>query len=208
MRSLPTLATLLLWSPAVIAETYRGYELPPYVIEERSEDIEIRRYAPHLLAVVTVDGDQNAAVSKGFRILAAYIFGKNAGTQKVAMTVPVSQEPAKISMTAPVTQRTNGGAWDVAFMMPATWTRDTLPSPLNADIRFEETKSEILVVRRFPGWATTGRIATESARLRQSAAKAGLATEGDVRVMYYDDPFTVPWRRRNEVALRVAPLEN
>lgn len=55
---------------------------------------EVRRYAPYLMAEVTVEGeDMRDALSQGFRAIAGFIFGKNlapsgGGSEKVAMTSP------------------------------------------------------------------------------------------------------------------------
>ena len=35
----------------------------------------------------------------------------------------------KIAMTAPVTQQTDGDRWTVRFIMPSSWTMETLPTP-------------------------------------------------------------------------------
>ena len=72
--------------------------------------------------------------------MAGYIFGKNRGERKIAMTAPVTQtEGKKIAMTAPVTQAASGedGArWRIQFMMPAEYSLEALPEPLDPAIRF------------------------------------------------------------------------
>jgi hypothetical protein len=67
--------------------------------------VEVRQYAPHIAAEVTVSGERDAAINAGFRVLAGYIFGGNEVRAKVAMRTPVKQVPSeKIAMTTPVTQ--------------------------------------------------------------------------------------------------------
>ncbi len=92
---------------------------PSYQLVARQDNIEIRDYAPMIVAQVTVTGERQPAISQGFRQIADYIFGNNQPAQKVAMTAPVIQqavtEPAtgqpadkkgaKIAMTAPVIQQ-------------------------------------------------------------------------------------------------------
>ncbi len=83
-------------------------ETPSYVEVERSGAFEIRRIQPQIVAATTVDAeDRDEASSKGFRILADYIFGGNVSQDEVAMTAPVSAAPKtesgkNIAMTAPV----------------------------------------------------------------------------------------------------------
>ena len=93
-------ATALFMS--VVASTAQAIEEPAYTIEKawEAEQIEIRSYTPRVMAVTTMQGDEN----DGFRVLAGYIFGGNAGEEKIAMTAPVQQ-----SMK---------GEQEMAFMMP------------------------------------------------------------------------------------------
>ncbi|MBN8649776.1 MAG: heme-binding protein [Caulobacterales bacterium] len=78
---------------------------PIYFVEHKLGAFEIRNYSPYLVAEVSVSGTRDAAINKGFRILASYIFGENHNKSKIAMTAPVSQTEntrQKIAMTAPV----------------------------------------------------------------------------------------------------------
>jgi hypothetical protein len=184
--------------------SYRGYEMPPFTVEAQLGAAEIRAYAPHLLAEVTVAGDRDAALGQGFSMLARYIFGANDGGGKVAMTVPVAQRPGTpIAMTAPVTQRGGDDVWTVSFMMPAGFTRDTLPRPDNDAIRFVETAADRQIVLTFSGRGTGTNLTAHEAELRAIAAAAGLDLGDGPFFYFYDDPFTLPWNRRNEVAFRL-----
>ncbi|MBI1418762.1 MAG: heme-binding protein [Limimaricola sp.] len=181
---------------------YNGYEAPPYSVERQLDGAEIRAYAPYIVAEVTVRGPSGSALNQGFRMLAGYIFGGNQGQAKVAMTTPVTQTaaPEKIDMTVPVTQTGGDGVWTVTFMMPRQYTLDTLPKPNNDAIRFVQIPAERQVVLGFSGWATAGRVARKTAALDAIVAREGLDVTGPVRTYYYDAPFTLPWKRRNEVA--------
>ena len=57
---------------------------------------EVRDYASLVVAEVTVSGDQKEAASRGFRLLAGYIFGGNKRRQSIAMTAPVAQAPVGV----------------------------------------------------------------------------------------------------------------
>ena len=65
-----------LWGPIV-----SNVEQPNYKVAERSGAIEIRDYAPMIVAEAQVSGDRREAISKGFRIIADYIFGNNTAAQ-------------------------------------------------------------------------------------------------------------------------------
>jgi hypothetical protein len=101
-----------LWGPIV-----SNVEHPKYKVFERTGSIEIRDYAPMIVAEVEVKGERREAISKGFRVIADYIFGNNTRAQKV--TAPVTQQGSeKIAMTAPVTQEGGGNTWRVRLIMP------------------------------------------------------------------------------------------
>jgi hypothetical protein len=183
---------------------YRGYEGPAYAVEVRDGAFEVRRYAPQIVAEVTVAGDRGRALSRGFRVLAGYIFGGNDGAAKVAMTAPVAQEPARIAMTSPVAQQAAGDGWVVRFTMPSDFTLATLPRPRDPAIRLVGLPGDRQAVLRFSGLAGAGAWAAREAELAAWVAARGLRPTGPVRHYWYDDPFTLPWRRRNEVAQPVA----
>lgn len=73
-------------------------EEPKYKVTNSDGSFEIRQYAPILIAETLVEGDMDEASSKGFRLIADFIFGNNqiadASTgEKIAMTAPVTVEP-------------------------------------------------------------------------------------------------------------------
>jgi hypothetical protein len=179
---------------------YKGYEAPPYRVERAEGAVELRAYAPHLVAEVTVGGDRSAAVGTGFRILAGYIFGGNAEGREIAMTVPVSQTPELPAGAAGTLRAAAEGPWTVRFMMPSEFRPSTLPPPEDGRIRFVTTRAERQIVARFSGFPSTGAFERQAAALREMAAAWGVETTGAPHLYYYDDPFTLPWNRRNEIA--------
>ncbi len=185
--------------------TYRGYELPPYTVLRQFAQAELRQYAPQLVAEVTVAGERDEAINAGFRILAGYIFGKNEGSRKVAMTTPVTQTPAAetIAMTTPVTQTKAGQAWVVRFGMPKQYTMETLPTPTDARIRFAITPPSKRAAVRFSGFAGDAKIAKQTERLDAFITQQQLKRVGEPVMAFYDDPFTLPWNRRNEISAEV-----
>lgn len=101
---------------------------PAYTVLRSDGAIELRAYGPVIAAEVVLHGDRSAALSEGFRLIAAYIFGDNSPKMKIAMTAQVEQQGAqKIAMTAPVVQQADADTWTVRFIMPRGWTMETLP---------------------------------------------------------------------------------
>lgn len=197
-------ATVLATATPVTADTYKDYQAPRYTVTQQSGAFEVREYEPALMAEVTVRASQSSALRKGFQILAGYIFGGNTSASSVAMTSPVTQSSAEtIAMTSPVTQSGEDGLWTVGFMMPREYTMDTLPTPKDNAIRFVMTEPSQQIVVTFSGWASAGTMQEKETELRAFAQAEGLDVTGAAQYLYYDDPMTLPWKRRNEVALTV-----
>jgi len=187
-----------------MADAYDGSEMPKYTVTRTDGPIELRDYAPRIMAEVTVTSDRSGAGSQGFRILAGYIFGSNEGGAKVAMTTPVSQAPGEtIAMTTPVTQSGQESTWSVQFMMPSSYTLQTLPKPKDDRIRFVTLPAQKQVVLTFSGTARDRALTTQEAALRDWAKAQGLRLTAGPFFYFYDPPWTMPWNRRNEVAFDV-----
>jgi hypothetical protein len=199
---LPTLAAAAL---IAAAPTAHAIEEPAYTLVQAFDRFELRRYAPYLVAEVTVAGPQDEAGDRGFRILAAYIFGDNEGQRKVAMTAPVTQAaaPKMIEMTAPVMQSEADGGFVVRFMMPGAFTLETLPEPTDARIRLARVPQAMFAVVRYSGSWSAANYDAHLATLRQGVEAEGISTVGDPVWARYDAPW-MPWfLRRNEIWLRV-----
>ncbi|MDT8858052.1 heme-binding protein [Paracoccaceae bacterium Fryx2] len=207
MRWIMVLALAVALMPGVPqraeAEMYKGTETAAYQVVRKVGPAELRRYDSLVVAEVTAEGDRAGAANRGFRVLAGYIFGGNAGSAKIAMTTPVAQAPAgeKIAMTTPVAQMGSGTHWTVRFTMPGTYRLDTLPKPEDSRIRLFETPPRRVLVLGFSGTPTAAALDRATASLRAIAKAERLETTGMPEFLFYDSPFTLPWNRRNEVAL-------
>jgi hypothetical protein len=180
-------------------------EEPKYTVVHQYDGFEVREYAPYLVAEVVVPGPAEEAGNRGFQILAAYIFGKNQGERKIAMTAPVAQAPApaKIEMTAPVTQAAVKGGYVVQFTMPRAYTLETLPEPLDPQVKLKEVSGGRFAVIRYSGTWSERNYDEHLQKLERGAEAAGLRTTGSPIYSRYNAPF-VPWfMRRNEIWLKV-----
>ena len=183
-------------------------EQPKHTVETADGKIELRRYAPYIVAEVEVGGDQKRAVEAGFRKLAGYIFGANQGRAKIAMTAPVAQARApkgeKIAMTAPVAQTpTAPGRWTIQFMMPSAYSLDTLPRPNDPDVRFRTEPARRMAVLTYSGVANAKNFAERTAELRAWITAKGLKARGEPVLAQYNPPWTPWFMRRNEVQIEV-----
>jgi len=168
---------------------------------------EVRDYPALVVAEVTVSGDQKEAASKGFRLLAGYIFGGNKRRQSIAMTAPVAQAPTseKIAMTAPVTQIQSAGEWVVRFTMPSAYSMEMLPEPNDPKVHLRLLPPTRFAVLQFSGLARTDDVAAKTAELEKLARTHRLRTIGPASLAQYNPPWTLWFMRRNEVMIAVEP---
>jgi hypothetical protein len=190
-------------------------EEPKYLVLEKSEPFELRAYAPRIVAEVKVGGDLDSASSQGFRLIAAYIFGKNQVTEKIAMTAPVGIEPsdesksAKIAMTVPVgiegtkSFESSSNQWTVSFVMPSEYTLATLPKPLNPQVKIREVPAEKRAVILFSGFNSPEKTQAKTQLLQDWIKTKNLKTTGDPQFARYNPPWSLPFMRRNEVMIQV-----
>ena len=187
-----------------------GAEEPRYTRRQLTDTVEIRRYGPRIAAETTVLDDENRARNAGFRRLAGYIFGGNHLDQTIAMTAPVSQQSARggeqIAMTAPVVQVAGSeGGWVIRFFMPAKWTMETLPTPNDDQVRLVTVPPETVAVLRFSGDRSPNAVAARTDELLKALQDKGINPRGEAQAWFYDPPWTLPMRRRNEIAVPVDP---
>lgn len=185
----------------------RCVEEPHHIRRHLTEDVEIRQYGPRIAAETTVKGDKQRALSTGFRRLAGYIFGGNHPGAEIAMTAPVVQQPSggeDIAMTAPVSQTGSADeGWTVRFYMPSKWSMETLPAPASDDIRLVPVPAETMAVLRFTGDRGPRAVAANTDRLMKTLCDNDIEPTGQAVAWFYDPPWTLPFLRRNEVAVGI-----
>lgn len=184
-------------------------ETVPYTVVATLGEVELRRYPP-LVTVETVAATENEA----FRRLFRYIAGASDGTREFSMTVPVSVggRGESIPMTTPVEVGIDSRGVDdmpddgvrMAFSLPAAYSTETVPAPTDHRVSVVSVPERTLAVRQFSWRPTAARVASERDALLAALDHASVATVGEPFYMGYDAPWTLPWRRRNEVAVEVA----
>ena len=189
----------------VFAVEAMAIEKAKYQVVESDKNFELRQYAPRIVAETFVAGDFEAVGNVGFRRLYDYINGKNVKNQNIAMTAPVTQEAEseKIAMTAPVTQEKLQDRWRITFLMPAEYTMERLPRPLDGLVQLKEEPGYLMAAIRYSGTWSQKRYEKNKALLQAAIAKRGLTPVGQPIWARYDPPF-MPWfLRRNEILIRV-----
>ena len=198
------IVAVLLLGAALLGPIASNVEHPKYTLVERSGAIEIRDYAPMIVAETEVRGDRREAISKGFRLIADYIFGNNTAAQKVPMTAPVMQDSEKIAMTAPVTQQGDGNTWRVRFIMPSKYTMETPPKPNNSAVVLKEIPGKRFAVIRFSGMGGKDSVDRHTKELEEFISAKKLTPLSPPTYAFYNPPWTLPFLRRNEVMVETA----
>mgnify|MGYP001358643683 FL=1 len=172
-------------------------EEPKYQILKSNKNYEIRKYKDRLAVEVTYSNEDS-----GFRYLFNYISGENTTSEKVSMTVPVTQS-VKIDMTAPVTQSTKNGEMVMHFFLPTKFTLDTAPKPTNNRVSLVVLEGGIYAVIKYSGRVTNKNFQKQYKILKDSLVRDNINfIEPAIRATF-NGPFTLPILRRNEVMMKI-----
>ena len=167
----------------------RNIERYPYVVKKKYKRFEIRSYETTLFTSVKLStkGYKNSS-SKGFSILAGYIFGNNERNEKISMTSPVSMS-LEDSMT-------------MMFMVPKKFNKDMLPKPNQSSIEFKEEPAKIMAAISFSGWANDTKIEKYKQHLKAALDAEGIKYSNKFYFFGYNAPYEV-FNRKNEVIVEL-----
>ena len=149
---------ILLFNIFSIKQTM-SYEEPKYKTIKTSDVYEIREYDDRLAVEIEYSNEDS-----GFRYLFNYISGENKSSEKVKMTVPVTQS-VKINMTTPVTQSTQDGKMKMQFFLPSKFTLENAPQPTNKRVNLIIIKGGVYAVISYSGRLTNRNYSTLSVSL-------------------------------------------
>ena len=184
-------------------------ETPKYKVLRKDGKIEVRKYQTYINAEIEVEGSSyNSAGNYAFGSLADYIFGNNISSSKISMTAPVSSTKIhtseKIAMTVPVaTSKVMDNKYRVTFTMPSKYSMETLPKPVNKNVRLVEVKSHEVLVIKFSGYTSDDKVNRKTEELKTWAAKNGINIKTEGTVSRYDPPWMPGLFRRNEIQFDV-----
>lgn len=191
-----------------------GLETPSYEVIVKRPSFEIREYQPFSVCKVPMSKPRPDAIAtdqkvsqpqlsgaSSFGALAGYLFGKN-------------KEERAMKMTTPVLTTGEGEDKSMAFVLPSDyWQEESLrnaPTPLDnslVELKREDIKQVAVVM--FGGFASSKDVESKKEKLLQSLENDKdwmVSPESEeFTLAQYNDPFTPPWRRRNEVSISVVP---
>ena len=167
----------------------RNIETYPYSINEKYNTFEIRSYEETLFTSVKLSttGYENSS-SKGFSILAGYIFGGNERNEKISMTSPVAMK-LEDSMT-------------MMFMVPKELKKEMLPKPNQSLIEFKEEPAKTVAAISFSGWANDKKIEKYKQKLQSALDAEGIAYTERFYFFGYNAPYEF-FNRKNEVIVEL-----
>ena len=183
-------------------KTPENLKTPKYVTLRRYRDFEVREYEKFFVAETTVNSNTGSAkmedseAGQAFNRLAGYIFGKNEQNEKMEMTTPVfSNKNQKMQFV--VEESSNS------------------IKPVDGLVAVKDRERFLVAVASFSGIANKEITDETEKKLREAMKREEsindgvefLPRRGDefVELAQYNDPFTNPLQRRNEVLIA---LEN
>ena len=151
-----------------------------YDVVHKTDIYEIRNYSDRLVVQVLNKGDNNS-----FRKLFDYISGQNKNSEKIAMTIPV-------------TQTKEDGQQYMQFYLPSKFNKDTTPMPNNPDLEITTIPEGYFAVIEFSGRSSDKNFAKHNKILKQKLLEDNISIKGFAIRATYNSPFTLPPLRRNE----------
>ncbi|MFC1842952.1 heme-binding protein [Candidatus Dependentiae bacterium] len=161
---------------------------PGYTVLQKKHGYEIRKYEPYIIAHVVFPGSYKAVANKGFRVLANYIFGGNKQNVRMSMTAPVFVE-----------KKVKIDGYDIAFVMPPFYKKETLPEPKDDRIKITEKPSEKVAAYSFTWYPSAKRVKQKKEEFMALLKRDGITQRSNVILARYNPPFILPFLMRNEL---------
>ena len=112
-------------------------------------------------------------------------------------------ESEDVSMTAPVRTDRDGEGVRMEFVLPAEYTPETAPRPTDPRVELVIRPSRTIAVLGFSGSARDRKAKEIESKLLETLAEEGIEAIDEPTLLQYNDPYTPPFMRRNEVAVEV-----
>lgn len=188
-----------------------GLETPKFTVVVQRKGYDVRDYDAFTICSVPVAkprpdsaatdqpiSNPQLSGASSFGALAGYLFGKN-------------DVSTSMKMTTPVLMVGDGKDREMSFVLPSTyWDEkglDNAPKPLEGSlVSLKRDSGGNRAVLMFGGFASKDDVKAKSADLLtglESDKEWGATESASVTLAQYNDPFTPPWKRRNEVSVPV-----
>jgi hypothetical protein len=193
------------FSASATPPQYNGTETLAYTVTAKlSDNIEIRDYDA-AVKVTAIESSQNSA----FRQLFKYISGANSVNTQIAMTTPVANESVKVAMTTPVemTMDAAGKGMQMSFFLPSMYNSNTAPKPTGNGVTLSPVPAKTVAVIRFSGLRSDDKVQQMTTKLRTAISDNGYVITSEPVLMGYDAPWTLWFKRRNEVMFEVQTIQ-
>lgn len=160
-----------------------------YSVLSTKGKIELRLYDEAMFAKVELSKSEYKSMSsKGFRVLADYIFGNN-------------EQNTQISMTSPVVMEMNESN-TMEFMMPNDFNKSNLPLPNNKKIEIYTKPSWKSAAITFGGFANDKIIEENIELLSQELKAQNLKHKSNFKFLGYNPPYQLI-DRKNEIVVEI-----
>lgn len=163
------------------------HETPEYKVLEKDGAFEIRSYESYLTAAVE---EISRSEATGFGEIFDYINGSNSKEEQISMTVPIINELETGHVTT-------------EFVMPHTYSTESLPDPLNPRIKIKKIEESVCAVVSFSGSISEHKIEKYQEKLGEWLEERNIRTVGGFRLARYNSPFTPPTFKRNEILIDI-----
>ena len=180
---------LFVISQLFFLNSQRNIETYAFKIIDTYETVEIRQYEASLFTSVEIPSNNyRKTSSKGFSILAGYIFGGNDKKEKIAMTSTVAMSLKD--------------ATTMMFLVPKKYTRDNLPVPNDSSIEFKDEPEKKVAAISFGGWANDLKIASFKKKLIEVLDSKAIQYTDNFYFLGYNAPMEV-FNRKNEIIVEL-----
>jgi len=106
-------------------------------------------------------------------------------------------------MTVPVLEERKHQGWRYMFVLPADYTIQTAPAPLDEKVKLSTIPQKKVAVLRFSGLRDEQLINDKTVQLKQWIAANNLTPASQPRWAGYNPPWTLPSYRRNEIMIDI-----
>ena len=158
-----------------------AYEESPFNIVHQTDIYEIRHYVDRLAVQATYTNQDSS-----FRNLFYYISGANIDSEKIKMTIPVTQSEESSEMV-------------MQFYLPSKFTKKTAPVPTDSRVELIVIEEGHYAVTKYSGRLTNKNLNKHKKILKENLIEDKIEIIGPAIKATYNGPFTLPMFRRNEV---------